>query len=347
MKKDLTALLLTVLLILGSLVASSVARRTHEPEPEPELLPHLTCILDIKALQDTTHALFTGYHYNLLKKFAAASGKTVAISLSNLDISPLDSLTAGSVDLVAMPLSEEPLLDSTIVSIPIDSSVVWVMRADCEAEMVLANLWLDSHLDSPEDSTDRTRFYHPFGYHHSGYTGFISPYDSLMKVQADSLGWDWRMLAAVVYLESWFHIEARSYRGAEGLLQLLPSTASIYGSGNTLDPELSIQTGARYLAKLARRYKGVGDNLSEWFKYTVAAYNAGEGRIDDCIKYARYRGKDPSYWINVEHIIPEMRDESIKECGVVRLGVFQGYETIAYVEQAVMTYNKICAACPQ
>lgn len=348
MKKDIIALSVTILLILGSFAASSVARMRHvEPEPEPVLLPHLSCILDIRASQDTTHALLTGYHYNILKKFAAANGKTMDIVLSNLDMSPIDSLIDGTADLLVVPWTDSLVIDSTLFSVPLDSSVVWVMRTDCEPEMIAANLWLDSYMGSPEDSVDRTRFFHQFGYRHTGYTDFLCPYDSLIRVQADSIGWDWRMLATIIYIESWFHIEAKSYRGAEGLLQLMPETAARFGSDDNLDPEKSIRAGARYLQKLARRYKDVGDNLSEWFKYTAAAYNAGEGRIDDCINYAIYRGRDPSYWINVEHVIPEMNDENIEATGVVRCGRFRGIETISYVEQVVRIYNRICELCPQ
>lgn len=346
MKKDLIALSVTVALIIGSIVASAIASHRPKEEPQPSLL-HISSILDIRASQDTTHALLTGYHYNLLKKFAAANGKTMDIRLSDLDMSPIDSLLAGTVDLVVVPWNDSLVIDSTIFSIPLDSSAVWVMRSDCEPEMIAANIWLGNHIGSPEDSVDRTRFFHPFGYRHAGYSDFISPYDSLMKVHADSIGWDWRMLAAIVYIESWFHIEARSYRGAEGLLQLMPKTAERLGADNTLDPELSIMAGARYLGKLARRYKGVGDNMSEWFKYTVAAYNAGEGRIDDCINYTRYRGLDTAFWMNVEDIIPEMNDESILESGVVKCGTFKGVETIAYVEQAARAYNRICEICPK
>ena len=348
MKKDSIALTFTILLILGSLAASSVARwMKSRQQPEPELLPHLSCILDIRASQDTTHALLTGYHYNMLKRFASSSGRTMDITLSNLDMTPVDSLIEGTADILVVPWTDSLVIDSTIFSIPIDSSVVWVMRTDREPEMIAANLWLGEHLGSPVDSVDRTRFFNPFGYHHAGYSDFLCPYDSLIRVQADSIGWDWRMLAAIIYIESWFHIEAKSYRGAEGLLQLMPETAARFGSDDSLDPEKSIRAGARYLSRLERRYRNVGDNMSERFKYTVAAYNAGEGRIDDCINYAKYRGRDPSYWINVEHVIPEMSNESVLESGVVKCGTFKGVETIAYVEQAVRVYNRICEACPK
>lgn len=347
MRKDRAVFIVAFLLIVSGLGAFSVVSyRRHRPL-EQKFGDTVRCLLDISSIQDTTHSLFTGYHYNLLREYAISNGKTASIRMSNLDMEPLDSLLRGCVDMIAMPASEAAFMDSTITSVPIDSSVVWVMRDENEADMVAANIWLGQRLSSPKDSSDRARFFHPFGYHHSGYTGFISPYDSLIKVQADSIGWDWRMLAAVVYIESWFHIEARSYRGAEGLLQLMPVTAARFGSDDTLDPEKSLMAGSHYLARLHNRYKKLGGNMEERFKFTAAAYNAGEGRIDDCIKYAEHRGKNPSDWATLVELIPEMRNDSIASSGAVRLGVFKGYETIAYVEQVMQTYKKICALCPE
>lgn len=348
MKKDFIALTVTILLILGSLAASAISRWIQARKgPEPELIGHIRCILDLRAQQDTTHALLTGYHYNMLKKFAASSGRSIDIVLSDLDMSPADSVTGESTDLLVMPWTDSLYIDSTIFSIPIDGNVVWVMKEDRKPEMIAANLWLEQYLGSQEDSADRVHHFHPFGYRHAGYSGFISPYDSLIRVHADSISWDWRMLAAIIYIESRFHIEARSYRGAEGLLQLMPQTAGRFGTDDSLDPEKSIRAGAQYLALLANRYKNVGDNMSERFKYTAAAYNAGEGHIDDCINYAEYRGRDPSYWINVEHVIPEMSNKNVLLTGVIKCGTFKGIETIAYVEQAVRVYNRFCEICPE
>ncbi|MBK6894549.1 MAG: transglycosylase SLT domain-containing protein [Flavobacteriales bacterium] len=53
----------------------------------------------------------------------------------------------------------------------------------------------------------------------------ISPYDSLFQVHADSLSWDWRLLAAVAFKESRFDTTALSYAGAGGLMQMMPTTA--------------------------------------------------------------------------------------------------------------------------
>ena len=52
---------------------------------------------------------------------------------------------------------------------------------------------------------------------------YISPYDSLFRLYADSVC-DWKMLAAIAYVESKFDTTARSGRGAQGLMQIMPAT---------------------------------------------------------------------------------------------------------------------------
>ena len=175
----------------------------------------------------------------------------------------------------------------------------------------------------------------------------LSPYDSLIRAHADSLGWDWHLLAAVIFQESRFNTEARSPRGAEGLMQMMPATARKYGVTDPLDPEQSIAAGARMLGNLIRRYYLVGDNMTERYKYALAAYNAGVGRIDDCLRVARLLGTDTSYWLNVvNQVLPRMQDETILASGAVKSGPFRGEETVHYVNRVISLYQRFCRICP-
>lgn len=346
MNKEKTAVIVTAALILGSLMASAV-RWWQDNRPQPELIPHFNVVLDLASSQDTTRALVTGYHHNLIKRFADAHDRTVAIRLKDYGESPADSLMAGSCDLLVTTLDKVPERDSLLLSHHIDGNYIWIMNEERKHEMKAAVSWLKDHIGSAADSTDREKFFHPYGFHHGTGKDFLSPYDELLKAEADSLGWDWRMLAAIVYHESGFHIEAVSVRGARGLSQLLPSTARHFGGTDLLDPEDNIRTGARCLRNYAFRYRNIGDNRSEWFKYTLASFNAGPGRIDDCINYALFRGRNPSYWINVAAVIPEMADESVMNSGAVRLGTFKGTETLMYVDRIFNTYLNMCSVCPE
>jgi soluble lytic murein transglycosylase-like protein len=73
---------------------------------------------------------------------------------------------------------------------------------------------------------------------------------------------------------------AKSGAGAEGLMQLIPSTAKAMGVSNPFDPTQSINGGAKYLAQL---YKEFGGNIKD----TLAAYNAGPGAVQ------QYHGVPP------------------------------------------------------
>lgn len=88
------------------------------------------------------------------------------------------------------------------------------------------------------------------------------------------------LLRAVIHAESGFHARALSYKGAQGLMQLMPETAFELGVGDAFDPSENISGGARYLAMLLHDYHG---NL----KLAAAAYNAGEGAV------AKYGGVPP------------------------------------------------------
>lgn len=90
---------------------------------------------------------------------------------------------------------------------------------------------------------------------------------------------DSALIRAVIRQESAFKIDARSSKGAMGLMQLMPATARQYRVRDILDPKQNIYAGTQHLRYLIGRY----DNL----QLALAAYNAGEGAV------ARYQGIPP------------------------------------------------------
>ena len=83
--------------------------------------------------------------------------------------------------------------------------------------------------------------------------GTISHYDHIIQRYAKNINWDWRLVAAVIHQESRFNPNARSWCGAQGLMQLMPGTAHQLGVyNNVYNPEINIQAGTNYLKQIEK-----------------------------------------------------------------------------------------------
>ena len=98
-------------------------------------------------------------------------------------------------------------------------------------------------------------------------------YDSIIEKAALSAAVEANLLRAVIVVESGFNSRAVSKRGAVGLMQLMPATATRFGVSNPYDPRQNVHAGARYLKFLIDRF---GQDV----RLALAAYNAGEEAVD-------------------------------------------------------------------
>jgi hypothetical protein len=104
------------------------------------------------------------------------------------------------------------------------------------------------------------------------------PYRELVTAAATREGVDARLLDAVIRVESGYRADARSRKGAMGLMQLMPATAQRYAVRNPYDPTDNINAGTRHLKSLLDRFE---------LSIALAAYNAGEAAVE------RFRGIPP------------------------------------------------------
>jgi soluble lytic murein transglycosylase-like protein len=98
-------------------------------------------------------------------------------------------------------------------------------------------------------------------------------YDSIIEKAALSASVEPNLLRAVIVVESGFNSRAVSKRGAVGLMQLMPATATRFGVSNPYDPRENVHAGARYLKFLINRF---GQDV----RLALAAYNAGEDAVE-------------------------------------------------------------------
>lgn len=159
----------------------------------------------------------------------------------------------------------------------------------------------------------------------------ISPYDELVKEYAVNHGLDWRLLLAQMYQESHFNPEARSFAGAQGLMQIMPRTAQQFGFSDPHDPEQGIAAGVAYLIWLEGRFPQRLE-LAQRIYFALAAYNAGHGHVEDARRLAQQLGKDPDRWFgHVEEAMLLLSQPAYAR--QARYGYVRGSEPVQYVRE--------------
>ena len=108
----------------------------------------------------------------------------------------------------------------------------------------------------------------------------LTAYNDTIRAASLEYGVDEAFLRAIIHAESAFNPRALSIKGAQGLMQLMPGTASDMGVLDAFDADQNIRGGARYLSLLLQDFHG-NERLA------AAAYNAGRGAVQ------RYNGVPP------------------------------------------------------
>ena len=169
----------------------------------------------------------------------------------------------------------------------------------------------------------------------------VSAYDSIFRAYADTIGWDWKMLAAVAYVESKFDTSAVSSVGARGLMQIMPQTARAMGipEGMEHDPDESVRAAAAYFEYLSHLFRRVPEG--ERINFVLASYNAGFGHIQDAMRLASKYGKNRYVWNdNVESYLRLKNDSVYFTDSLCRNGRFNATETILFVRRVQHKYGE-------
>lgn len=101
----------------------------------------------------------------------------------------------------------------------------------------------------------------------------MTQYDDYIREASERFNIPGNLIRAVMAVESNFNPKAVSRAGAQGLMQLMPATATEMGVIDSFDPRQNILGGTRYLRTLANAFDGD-------LVLTLAAYNAGQNAVD-------------------------------------------------------------------
>lgn len=240
-----------------------------------------------------------------------------------------------------------PDLDvSTVLSLP--QQISWAVRKNSPDLQTAINGWLagqkengrfklvyDKYFNNPRSSHIRmTSAYSSLG------GNKLSPYDEQIKREARSLGWDWRLLASVIYQESNFRPNAESWAGAVGLMQLMPATAIEFGAVDRTNPHQSLRAGARYLRYLDKLWSKYVRDPDERVKFVLASYNAGLSHILDARNLAKKYSKDPNRWDDVESFLRQKSNPKYYRDPVAVAGYCKCEEPVNYVRDILARFEE-------
>lgn len=166
----------------------------------------------------------------------------------------------------------------------------------------------------------------------------LPKYKKFFIEAAEKIGWDWKLLAAISYQESHWNESAISPTGVRGLMMLTRATAKMMGVKNRIDPQESIDGGARYLKKIYDRLpRFITGNSRLWM--TLASYNVGYAHLRDARGLAAWRDRNSNTWAGVRAVLPLLSQK--KYFRRLPHGYARGKEPVVYVDRIKNYYELI------
>lgn len=175
--------------------------------------------------------------------------------------------------------------------------------------------------------------------------GRISPYDHIFKAAGKKSGLDWRLIAAIAYVESHFDADVKSWAGALGIMQVMPRTATSHGytPEEMLNPTKCVDVAVKTLSDLNSLFEKRISDPAERENFILASYNSGPGHVLDAMALADKYGLNAQVWDdNVETAAIMKSKPAYYRDPVVKNGYFRGKETVNFVHkvQSAYTYFK-------
>ena len=232
--------------------------------------------------------------------------------------------------------------------------IAWAVRKNSPKLKDTLNAWIDDFKDEVDYYVIYNKYFENkrrfrsqvASEFYSMETGKVSPYDSLIQHHAERIGWDWRLLAALVYQESRFDPKARSWASARGLMQLMPATARELGVKDVTDPVQNLRGGSNYLHQMWEKWSTIEDSIDR-LKFTIASYNCGYYHMKDAQRLAAAYDAPTDNWDSITNYLLKLSYPQYYNKSMIKYGYVRGKEPVGYVSKIFSRYDRYEELIPE
>jgi len=303
----------------------------------------------------TVHVMKNSAYVYRLRNLEDEIGDSISIvEVNDYEVEQLISLVAkGEIDytvadeeVALLNQTYYPNLDvETAISFP--QNQAWAVNNSNSQLLLEVNLWIESIKGTDLHAVIFNKYFRDMKARKRNSSNFISltgnqisEYDTYIKKYSQLIDWDWRLIASLIYQESRFNPNIKSWVGAYGLMQLMPPTAKRFGASKESPPEVNIKAGIKFIRWLDNRLKNEIINDDERKKFILASYNVGLGHVLDARRLAEANGKDPNVWTgSVDFFILNKSNPQYYNSEFVKYGYCRGEETFNYVKEVMNRYE--------
>lgn len=303
----------------------------------------------------TIHVQAASVFRKRLEVLADEIGDTIIIIDDNRDVEELiEAVSDGQIEFTVadehMALVLESFYDEIDVGTPLSfpQKISWAVGKEQNNELLLEiNKWLAEFSVSASGRMLYNKYFSGSRIisrrrsdYHSMTGGRLSPYDGIIRVVAGEIGWDWRLLASLIYQESEFKPDVVSWAGAYGLMQLMPVVMEQFGIDSMASPEDQIKVGGRFIQYLDLQIPESITEPEERIKFILASYNSGIGHVLDARRLAKKYNKNPDIWTDhVDFFMQNKSKPAFYRDPVVYYGYARGEETHRFVVDVLERYS--------
>ncbi len=294
-------------------------------------------------------------YYDRLENLMHEIGDTIYIDIINGEFSTEEIIKKVSDGEIDYTIADKYIAEinksyysniDVSTKISLSQRIAWAVRKDSPELKKAINEWLKSIKKQSFYNVTYTKYFKNKRQFNKSMksdfsslkSGRISKYDDIVKKYSEAIGWDWMLVSSIIYQESRFNHNAKSWVGAKGLMQIMPSTALELGVKNDT-PSENIKAGTKYLKQIYDRFDDVPNEI-ERIKFTIASYNCGYGHIKDAQRLADINGKDRNSWDNgVGESLLKLSRAKYYNLKGIHYGYVRGIEPYNYVNEIFERYK--------